>query len=359
MGLPQDQGRHVTVELEVDLGERIGADRVLDPPGALPQPAARLDASAPVRPYEFEVSVERLCLDSTSHRNIRAQAGGDPEAMAARLMEIVAERGKMHNPETESGGVLLGTVEAVGERCASPPAVGDRIVTLASLTVTPLRLQAVTELDPESTQVGVTGTAYVFDRTAWAPVPEDLRLADALAIYDVCAAASQTRALAPVNGTVCVLGAGHAGRLALAAARDTIGEGTVVAVDVDPASIERVIAHGLCDIGVTADLRDPLAATEQVRAAGVPAADLTVVVVNTTGCEATALLLTADEGTALFFSMATSFQGAALAADGISSGARMVIGSGYSPDGGTYALDLVRRSEPLRRALGLPVEEPA
>lgn len=343
----------------VDLAGRIGADRVLDPPGALPQPAARLDPSGPARPYEFEVSVERLCLDSTSHRNIRAEAGGDPESMAARIMEIVATRGKMHNPETESGGVLLGTVEAVGERYSTPPEVGDRVVTLASLTVTPLRLEAVTELDPDSTQVAVAGTAYIFDRTAWAPAPDDLRLADALAIYDVCAAASQTRALAPEAGTVCVLGAGHGGRLALAAARDAIDEGTVVAVDIDPDSIERVTALGLCDIGVTADLCDPLAAAEQVRAAGVPAADLTVVVVNATGCEATALLLTGGEGTVLFFSMATSFQSAALAADGISSSARMVIGSGYSPDGGAYALDLVRRSEALRRALGLPVEEPA
>jgi L-erythro-3,5-diaminohexanoate dehydrogenase len=345
--------------VEVDLGERIGADRVLDPSGALPQPAARLDPSGPARPYEFEVSVERLCLDSTSHRNIRARAEGDPEAMAARIMEIVAARGKMHNPETDSGGVLLGTVAAVGERCSSPPAVGDRIATLASLTLTPLRLDAVTELDPNSPQVAVAGTAYVFDRTAWAPVPDDLPLAAALELYDVCAAASQTRALAPARGTVCVLGAGHAGRLTLAAARDALEDGTVVAVDVDPDAIENVTEQGLCDIGVTADLSDPLAATEHVRAAGVPPADLMVVVVNAAGCEPTALLLTADEGTVLFFSMATSFQSAALAADAVSSPARMVIGSGYSPDGGAYALDLVRRSKPLRRSLGLPVEEPA
>ena len=67
------------------------------------------------------------------------------------------------------------------------------------------------------------------------------------------------------------------------------------------------------------------------------------------------MLLTADEGTVLFFSMATSFSSAALAADGISSSARMLVGSGYSPDRGAYALDLVRRSRPLRQALGIPV----
>src|SRR3954470_12159071 len=271
-------------EFAVDHGERLGADRVLGPDGALPQTARRLDPSAPVRPYEFEVEVERLYLDSTSLRNIRERSGGDPEAMAARIAEIVASRGKMHNPETESGGILLGTVTAVGERSESPPAVGDRIVTLASLTLTPLRLDAVMHLDPESAQVEVRGTAYVFDRAGWGPVPDDLPLSTALETYDVCAAASQARALAPGAGTVCVLGAGHAGKLVLAAARDA-SEGSLVAVDVEPGAVERVTRAGLCGVDFPADVRDPLAQRESVRAAGVPPADLTVVVVNAAGCE--------------------------------------------------------------------------
>ncbi len=175
-----------------DIRQQLGADRVLDPLGALPQRAERLDPSGPVRPYELEVAVERLCLDSTSLRNIRERAAGDVDRMVARVIEIVESRGKMHNPETESGGVLLGTVTAVGERYQSPPARGDRIATLASLTLTPLRLDSVRSLDPGSPQIEVSGTAYVCDRAAWAPVPEDLPLARALEIYDVCAAASQS-----------------------------------------------------------------------------------------------------------------------------------------------------------------------
>ena len=34
----------------VDMKQQLGADRVLAPAGALPQPAERLDASGPVRP---------------------------------------------------------------------------------------------------------------------------------------------------------------------------------------------------------------------------------------------------------------------------------------------------------------------
>jgi L-erythro-3,5-diaminohexanoate dehydrogenase len=335
-----------------DLSQQLGADRVIAPPGSLPQRAERLDASPPARAYEFEIDVERLCLDSTSHRNIRQGAGGDPERMAARIMEIVAQRGKLHNPETDSGGVLHGTVAEVGERFSDPPGEGDRVVTLSSMTLTPLRLDGITRLDPESPQVEATGRAYVFDRGFWAPLPDDLPLQNALEILDVCSAANQTRELTPAGGAVCVLGAGHAGKLAMAAARDA-GADSITAVDVDAAAAERTASLGLCDSAVTADLRDPIASLEAVRAAGAPESDLTISVVNAPGCEPTAILLTAEGGTALFFAMSTSFSAASLAGDGIGTKVNLVIGSGYTPDRGSYALDLVRGSAALREALGV------
>jgi L-erythro-3,5-diaminohexanoate dehydrogenase len=349
----------MNLDSTVSIGGQLGADRVLSPRGALPQPAERLDPSGPVREHELEVTVERLCLDATSFREIRGRAGGEPEAMSRRIMEIVESRGKMHNPATESGGVLLGTVAAVGDGYRPAPAPGERIVTLASLTLTPLRLQRIVGLDPESPQVEVEGTAYVCGRATWARLPDDLPLGIALELLDVCAAATQTRELAPAEGTVCVLGAGHAGKLALAAAREAMDEGTLVAVDVNAEEVGRVARAGLCDLGVAADLRDPLAAVDAVRAAGGPRADLTIVVVNAAGCEPAAILMTAEGGTVLFFSMATSFSAAALAADGLGFDVRMLVGSGYAPDRGAAALELARRSAPLRRALELPVEEAA
>jgi L-erythro-3,5-diaminohexanoate dehydrogenase len=295
--------------------------------------------------------VERLCLDSTSHRNLRERASGDPEAMAARILEIVAARGKMHNPQTRSGGVLVGRVTAVGDGYAEPPALGAPIVTLASLTLTPLSLERVTHLDAGSAQVDVEGVAYLPERAPYGPLPDDLPLDVALTLYDVYGAGSHTRDLAPPAGTICVLGTGHAGKLALAAARDAAPAATLVAVDVDPAATARVKLLGLCDVAVTADLRDPLAAVAAVRQAGVGPADLTVNVVNATGCEPASILLTADGGTLLLYSMATSFQTSALTADGMSADVTMIVGNGFAPDRGAYALDLARRTPALRTAL--------
>lgn len=336
-----------------EIGSAVGADRVVAPQGFLPQAAEVLDASGPVRTHELEIAVERLCLDSTSHRQIAESAGGDADAMAARILDVVRERGKMHNPATDSGGILTGTVSGVGAGFPDPPQIGTPVVTLASLTLTPLRLDEVTDLDPASPQVGVRGTAYVCARAAWTELPADLRVAKALEVLDVCAAASHTRDLVPVDGSVCVLGAGHAGKLALAAARDASFESTLTVVDVDQAAVTRICELGLADIGVTTDLRDPLAALADMHEAGSSLADLTVVAVNSADCEASAILMTAPAGRILFFSMATRFGTAALTSDGLSSDARMIIGSGFSRDRGAYALELVRRNRGLREAMGI------
>ena len=68
---------------------------------------------------------------------------------------------------------------------------------------------------------------------------------------------------------------------------------------------------GLADEVVIADARSPLGLSDAVAAAGGPA-DVTVVCVDVPGCEQPAILATAQGGTIIYFSMATSFSAAAL-----------------------------------------------
>lgn len=338
--------------------EYLGADRVIEPKGALPQGAWKIDGGPPLRKHELQIEVEALCLDSTSFRQLSEENGGDPEAIAEAIAAIVDERGKMHNPVTGSGGVLIGKVLAAGSDLVDPPAEGQRVVTLASLSLTPLNLSSVGPVDPGSPQVPVQGEAFLMGAAPWAECPEDIDLPTALAALDVCGAASQTDALAKEGDTVFVLGAGHAGKIAAAAAKHSIGEeGKLVVVDADPAACQAIEQLGFADSVIEADLRDSIGTLEKITDAGYGRADLTIVVVNATGCEATSILLTDDEGTVLFFSMATSFTAAALGSEGVSSQARMLVGSGYAPDRGRYALDLLRRHPELRSSLSPNHEE--
>ena len=84
--------------------------------------------------------------------------------------------------------------------------------------------------------------------------------------------------------------------------------------------------------------------------AGRPA-DVTVVCVDVPGCEHGAILATADGGTVIFFSMATSFAAAALGAEGLAADVTMLIGNGYVPGHADVRAATCCAREPAVRAL--------
>jgi L-erythro-3,5-diaminohexanoate dehydrogenase len=184
-----------------------------------------------------------------------------------------------------------------------------------------------------------------------ARVPADLPPAVALAALDVYPAASHTRALARLGNHVLVLGAGHAGLLALAAARQAVGpDGILTAVDRNPKALEKSQAVDSQSNAIEADVTDPLAVARGVVGVKAPRADLTLLCTSVAGAEGAAILATAPRGTIVFFSTATKFAAAALGADAIGSQPRLVIPSGLTDDRGEYALELLRTLGPLQAA---------
>jgi L-erythro-3,5-diaminohexanoate dehydrogenase len=97
-----------------------------------------------------------------------------------------------------------------------------------------------------------------------------------------------------------------------------------------------------------ADARDPVALADAVSASLGGPADVTVVCVDVPGCEHGAVLATADGGTVVFFSMATSFSAAALGAEGLAADVTLLIGNGYVPGHADYALALLRSTPGVR-----------
>jgi L-erythro-3,5-diaminohexanoate dehydrogenase len=332
-------------------GSPIGAHRVLAPAGVLPQAADRLDPDPAIRPGEVRLRVERLNLDAASYRQLHDKHGGDPAAIRREVLEIIGARGKMHNPVTGSGGMLIGTVEEVGPDSPLGLAPGDRVATLVSLTLTPLAVtDGLVRWDGRGEQIPADGHAILFARSIAAVLPEDLPTELALAVMDVCGAPALTRRVvrsydAPV---VAVLGgAGKSGSLALAAARRAGARRTIGVVPTGEEA-DRLTRASLADRVVRADARDPIGLGTAVAAAGGPA-DITVVCVDVPGCEHGAILATAPAGTVIFFSMATSFAAAALGAEGLAADVTMLIGNGYLPGHAAMALDLLRAEPGVRR----------
>jgi L-erythro-3,5-diaminohexanoate dehydrogenase len=334
---------------DAPLAQGLSTWRSLDPPGVLPHLARALDGETDATEFEAEIDVELLSIDATSYRAIRERSDADPQRMASTISEIVAERGKLQNPWTGSGGVLMGRVQHVGHAHPGDIQIGGQVMPLASLIAVPLRLSSVGPLDPSSPHVPVRGRAIVTPRMSCVRVPPDLPKLVALTAFDVFPVASYARVMAAPGAHVLVLGAGHAGLLALAAAREAVSDsGRMTAVDVSQAALERASAVDPGVVPIEADVTDSVAVATALVERELPPADLTLLCTTVQGAEGTAILTTADHGTVLFFSTATSFAAAALGADAIGSHARLVIPNGLTEDRGEYAFELLRRTPVLR-----------
>jgi L-erythro-3,5-diaminohexanoate dehydrogenase len=324
----------------------VGLHRVLSPAGVLPQAAERLDARPEIAADEVRVAVERLNLDAASFRQLAEKHGGDGDKVRAEVLDIIRTRGKMQNPVTGSGGMLIGTVDEVGPDSPLGLKPGDRVATLVSLTLTPLAVtDGLAGWDGRGEQVPCVGHAILFARSVAAVLPDDLDPRLALAVLDVCGAPALTARVVRPGASVAVLGgAGKSGSLSLAAARRA-GAGRTVGVVPTQAEAALLRGAGLADEVAVADARDPVALAAAV---GDPV-DVTVVCVDVPGCEHGAILATADGGTVIFFSMATSFAAAALGAEGLAADVTMLVGNGYVPGHAAYALDLVRHVPAVRK----------
>lgn len=341
-----------------------GVHRVLEPSGdavTLPQAALRLDASPTIGPDEVRVDVEVLNLDAASYRQLREKHTGPTghvhgHSIRSEVLAIIEDRGKMQNPVTGSGGMLIGTVAEVGPESTLGLAVGDRVATLVSLSLTPLSVtDRLSSWDGLSERVPTAGHAILFGRSIAAVLPDDMDPELALMVMDVCGAPAMVARVVHryvergTTPTVAVLGgAGKSGSLSLAAAREA-GAGRRIAVVPFEREAAMLRGTGLAEEVVIADARAPLALESAVRSAGGPA-DITVVCVDVPGCEQPAIMITEQGGTIIYFSMATSFAAAALGAEGLAADVTMLVGNGYTPGHADYALSLLR-SDPDVHAL--------
>lgn len=339
-------------------GNPFGTHRAAEPAGSLPQPARRVDADfSRLFAGEVLLAVETLNIDAASFRQMEeaalADGDGSDAAVATRVQSTVSTRGKQHNPVTGSGGMLLGRVLQVTPEHpdAATLRAGDKVATLVSLSLTPLRIDTVGAMRRPSAQLDVTGEAVLFASGAYAKLPGDLSERLALAVLDVAGAAPQVARLVSPGKTVLVLGAGGKSGILCAAEAKRRGASRVIGIEAHAPFAKALAALGICDAVVTADARDPVAVRDAVLAAnGGDEVDVAFSCVNVEDAEMGAILSTKDRGTVYFFAMSTSFTKAALGAEGVGKDVDLFVGNGYAKGHAEHTLAMMR-DMPLVRAL--------
>jgi L-erythro-3,5-diaminohexanoate dehydrogenase len=329
-----------------------GTHRVIEPKGCLPQAAFHLDATPMCNENEVLIDVDVLNIDSASFHQLKDANDQDPEKMKEMIKSIVKTQGKMQNPVTKSGGMLIGTIKEVGARFHDQQLKkGMKIATLVSLSLTPLHIDEILDINMTNEQVTISGTAVLFDSGIYAVIPDDLDEKLVLAGLDVAGAPAQVKKLVKEGDTVLILGAGgKSGMLCAYEAKKLVGKkGRVIGMLHSEKQKDLLLSNGLVDDIIIGDATNSIDIYNQVDAmtAG-KLCDLTINVVNVPNTEMTSILATKEGGIVYFFSMATSFTRAALGAEGVGKDVTMMIGNGYSKNHADITLAIFRESPMMK-----------
>ena len=337
-------------------GNKYGSHRVIEPKGVLTQAAWKVDNDM-TKLYSNEIicNVTSLNVDSASFTQIEEACGGDEQKIGEMIMGIVAERGKQQNPVTGSGGMFKGEVAYIGEDLLAKPGfdlkVGDKIVSLVSLSMTPLKIEKILAVHKDIDRVDIVGQAVLFESALYAKMPEDMSEPLALAALDVAGAPAQARKLPHEGDSVLILGAnGKSGVLCGWEAMKKVGpNGKVVGVVRNPKQVPDLMELGVYTDVIVADCTKPVEVMEAALAANNGNEyDLSICCVNIESCEMSAILPVRDDGKVYFFSMATSFTKAALGAEGVGKDVDMIVGNGYTKGHAEITLQCLREHEGLR-----------
>ena len=334
-------------------GCRYGTHRVISPLGTLPQPALKLDNTMNIYDNEVLIDVSTLNIDSASYTQIKQACNSNADLMKTMILSIVSERGKMQNPVTGSGGMLIGTVKEVGPNFAKQKRLkkGDKIATLVSLSLTPLKIYEIIHLTPDSDQIDVHAEAILFESGIFAILPNDIPEKLALAALDVAGAPAQVDRLVQEGDIVCIIGGGgKSGVLCCYQAMNNVGPyGKVIVVEYSSTNAQRIIELNLATHVIIADATNVMDVYNKVMAiTGGRGCDVTINNVNVPSTEMTSILITKGQGSVYFFSMATNFTKAALGAEGVGKDINLIVGNGYAKGHANLTLNILRESLEIR-----------
>jgi L-erythro-3,5-diaminohexanoate dehydrogenase len=335
-------------------GNKYGTHRVIEPKGTLPQPALKISNDMKIYDNEILIDVDYLNIDSASFTQLKEEAGGDLEKIKKKIIDIVRERGKMQNPVTGSGGMLIGKVEEIGSALKDKIEleVGDKIATLVSLSLTPLKIESIMEINPDIDRVEIEGKAILFESGIYAKLPKDMKDTLALAALDVAGAPAQVKNLVKEGDKVLILGAtGKSGLMCSYMAKKMVGaNGKVIGQARNETRADFLKETDFCHKVIIADVLNPTSVLEEtLKANEGDEVDIAINCLSIPNSEISSILPVKDKGIVYFFSMATSFTKAALGAEGVGKDVTMIIGNGYTKDHAQITLDLLRESKELRK----------
>ena len=325
-----------------------GTVRVLEPKFVVPTSAWRLDNSRSIRPDEIRVSVEKIHLEGTSFKQICTESSNNPEKIRQTIIDIVIRRGKLHNPVTDTGGVLYGAVEAIGDDYDNKYdlKIGDKVICNASITSFPMHIENVGEIDWVFNQIQVKGYAILHSDISMIKVDEDVPVKQMLFALDESGTLLKLNSLIEGKSKFLIVGNSILSNILYGyVIRRALGENCEITCVLDKRTginlkgegIERLVSRIFDQV----HLLDILKPIECIKQLGESYFDLSVNCAEIPGAETVNILATKDGGTVLFANLINNLNIALYITESISKSLEVLGAEGFSEGYDEFDLELI------------------
>ena len=336
-----------------------GVSRVMEPKGAVPATAWKLDNQRQISPKEIRIRLEKVHIEWDNFNQICSHCGYDEMRIKARIMQIIEERGKLHNPFTGSGGLFMGTIEEIGSEVdAEGLKVGDRVFSQSSITGMAMHIDRITRFDFNYGQMECQGYVICFEATSLIQYTGEVSAKYLLTAIDEEGNFLGVRqAVSEGNVERAVIIGGNLVTTLLYAQilRDCFGENTRLTAVLDKHSLgnlteaeiisafQPVIEHTCFT-----DLCQPLEAWKQIRDEGINEQPIDAVInlEDISGSETLATLLVREHGTVFYASLQNNYSVGILVADSMGKEVTPYALDGFDKDAYDYAVKLIQAVSP-------------
>lgn len=330
---------------------KYGSHRCIEPKDSFPNSAWKLNNSTDVYDNEILIDVSLLNIDRDSFKQIYVECEGKMNLISNKIFEIISTRGKLHNPITRTGGILYGKVIKIGSQYPNNLnlKVGDEVISLSSLTITPLKLNKILNIDINSGQIEVVGKAVLFPSSPLIKAPKDISLKLLMAVLDEAGAPMQSYTLTNQNNTVLILGAsGELGLMCAYAVRKKLGT-TGRIIGVRSPEGKRSFKEDVIDIFdeiYYCDALKPIETFNYIRNLE-PNINLTINCITSAGAEILSSLCTKEFGTIYLAGLGSSYKTLCSTTEGIGKDLNIVGYKGYSKGHAQFTINLLRENPKL------------
>lgn len=308
----------------------------------LPIYAWKINNDTKIADDEMLIRVVKIHLENGSFNQIYSEVGGNEEKMKETVMEIVKQRGKMHNPDTGTGGLFGGIVEKIGKNFDNVDniSVGDEVIVPVSIAMLPLKLKKVKNVNYVYNHLDVDGYTAIYNGCPVVKKTPDISWDILLSAFEESASIKKASEFAEGKTASLVIGSNPivAMLYGLALRRVMAPDGILICVHYgdnvmyaynDIEQNRNKLLYSVFDEVYFMSSRDPMECIDEATQGGERLYDVIVNCADQMGAEAISVIAAQEKGNVLFSNLTNNYTTALLVQEAINRDINLFCAVGY------------------------------